>query len=241
MSFASRLITRGRLALAATVLLASAAVPLSASAHYLSAPNHRWEYTWSNLAGFPYLLHLYYERDCVSDTANADTSADAWTNTHTPLDYHLAAAPDCGGPRAGRFMILNGNVTGSGLAWTENYHQTCVFFGTYCWLDYNFGQPNQIDAVRIYENHYGSAYDTLNDTERQDVLKHELGHGMGLRHAGYYGGEIPGSGYPNGVYSIMDYCCPSDYTGFPWFLPILPEYNGHDAADINGLYPTIYW
>jgi len=79
---------------------------------------------------------------------------------------------------------------------------------------------------------------------------------MGLRHAGYYGGEAPDArGYPYGVYSVMDYCCPSDYTGWPYYLPSMPS--NHDARDgwvwtssywsfvgsndINQLYPSWYW
>jgi len=234
-SFASTLFTRGRsFVLAALLLAAMAAVPLSASAHFLNYPNHRWAFTnWSQN-----LLNLYYERDCASDWWTPDSAASSWTSTWTPLDYHYTGATGCSGPERGTTRILNGSATGSGLAWTENYN--CFWFFGICFLEYNFGQPSQIDSALIYENHYNNNYDNLSAGERRDVIKHEMGHTLGLRHAGYYGGEYPDyRGYPYGVYSIMDYCCPSDYTGWPWYVPSTPT--AHDVSDINTLYPSWYW
>ena len=235
MSFLLSFFTRSRsLAVAALLLTTSAALPLSASAHFLNYPNHRWAFT----NGSQYLLNLYYERDCASDWWTPDASASNWTSTWTPLDFHYTGASGCSGATQGRIRILNGSQTGSGLAWTENY--TCFWFFGICFLEYNFGQPSEIDAALIYENHYNNNYDNLSSNERNDVIKHEMGHTMGLRHAGYYGGETPDArGYPYGVYSIMDYCCPSDYTGWPWYVPSTPT--GHDVNDINFLYPSVYW
>jgi hypothetical protein len=237
MSSGLSLITRGRgIALAAAMLAATAVAPLSASAHFLNFPNHRWAFT----NGSQYLLNLYYERDCASDWWTPDSAANAWTGTATPLDYHYSGAPDCSGVEMNRIRILNGSAVGSGLAWTENYNCGFYLWGTCFFWDYNFAQPSQIDASLIYENHYNNNYDNLNSGERADVIKHEMGHSMGLRHAGYYGGESPDwRGYPYGVYSIMDYCCPSDYTGWPYFVPSTPT--AHDTSDINTLYPSWYW
>ncbi len=249
MRFASFFTARGRaLALASLMLVATAAVPLSASAHPANYPNFRWSFSnWSQ-----YLLYLYYERDCVGDWWNVDASTTAWTGTQTPLDYRYVGG--CNGSiEYNRIKILNGNNAG-GLAWTETYNQSCFLW--WCWFDYNWSQNSSIDAVLIYENHYASAYDNLSTNERQDVLKHELGHAIGLRHAGYYGGEIPDwRGYPYGVYSIMDYCCPSDYTGWPYYVPTTPT--AHDVNDgwtytsgswvhlgtndVNQIYPSNYW
>lgn len=235
MSFLLSFFTRSRsLAVAALLLATSAALPLSASAHFLNYPSHRWAFT----NGSQFLLNLYYERDCASDWWTPDASANAWTSTWTPLDFHYTGASGCSGATQGRIRILNGSQTGSGLAWTENY--TCFWFFGICFLEYNFGQPSEIDAALIYENHYNNNYDNLSSNQRNDVIKHEMGHTMGLRHAGYYGGETPDArGYPYGVYSIMDYCCPSDYTGSPWYVPSTPA--AHDVNDINFLYPSVYW
>ena len=251
MRFASLFTARARaLVLASLMLVAVAAVPLSASAHPANYPNFRWSFNnWSQ-----YLLYLYYQRDCVADVGNADASTHAWTATSTPLLY--AYVSGCNGSiENNRIKILNGSQSG-GLAWTETYNQSCFLW--YCWFDFNWAQNSQINAVLIYENHYNSAYDKLTSGERQDVLKHELGHAIGLRHAGYYGGDSPlpdSRGYPYGVYSIMDYCCPSDYTGWPYYIPTTPT--AHDindgwvytsgywkyygTSDVNQIYPSNYW
>jgi hypothetical protein len=234
-TFAGKYFSRSSsIVLAAMMLAATAIVPLSASAHFLNYPSHRWAFTnWSQ-----YLLNLYYERDCASDWWTPDSAANSWTATPTPLLYHYAGTPSCSGAERGVTRILNGSSVGSGLAWTENYNCWWIF-GT-CFLEYNFGQASQIDAALIYENHYNNNYDKLNAGERRDVIKHEMGHTLGLKHAGYYGGEYPDwRGYPYGVYSIMDYCCPSDYTGWPWYVPSTPT--AHDIADIKTLYPSWYW
>jgi hypothetical protein len=250
MRFASFFNARGRaLALASLMLVATAAVPLSASAHPANSLNFRWSFSnWSQ-----YLLNLYYQRDCVPDWGNADASANAWTGTATPLDYHYVGGCN-GSVEYNRVKILNGSQSG-GLAWTETYHQSCFLW--WCWFDFNWAANSSIDAVRIYENHYSSAYDNLSTNQRRDVLKHELGHAIGLRHAGYYGGETPDSrGYPYSVYSIMDYCCPSDYTGWPYYVPTTPtthDVNEHwvwtsshwffagGGGDVNQIYPSNYW
>ena len=227
--FGSRLLA---IWLAAFLLVASAAVPLSASAHFLHYNSQRWAWTDGSQA----LLNLYYERNCASDWWTPDSAANAWTATPTPLFYHYATAPDCGGPHQGRIQVLNGN-SGTGLAWTQNYTRDCVWF--ICWWDLNF--TDRIDASMVFENHQNNAYDNLKANERLDVIKHEFGHSVGLAHAGYYGGDspLPGPGYPWGVYSIMDYCCPSDYTGWPYFVPTTPS--AHDINDIKTLYPSRYW
>ncbi len=244
------LFNRGQaIVLAALMLAATAALPDSASAHAISL-NFRWAFT----DGSQQALHLYYERDCLADYVNADAVATAWTQTETPLYYHYISG--CNGSIGrNRIWLLNGYDADGGLGWTETYHYQCAL-GFNCYWDFNWGVSSQIDAVRIYVNHQNRAYDLLTWDERRDVLMHELGHGMGLRHAGYYLGEYPDSrGWPYGVYSIMDYCCPSDYTGSPWWVPRMPSAHDADngwvftsgrwthvtAHDINQLYPSWYW
>ena len=250
MRFASIFTERGRaLALATLMLVGVASTPLSASAHSANYPNFRWPFTnWTQN-----LLYLYYERDCVADTGNADASTNAWTATQTPLLYSYVGGCN-GSVENNRVKILNGNSS-SGLAWTETYNQSCFLW--WCWFDFNWAANSAINAVLIYENHTNNAYDNLSGSERQDVLKHELGHAVGLAHAGYYGGDSPAPdsrGYPYGVYSIMDYCCPSDYTGSPYYVPYVPS--AHDVNDgwvyssgwhflgtndVNQIYPSNYW
>src|ERR1051326_811808 len=117
MHFASSFTARGRaLALAALMLAATAAVPLSASAHALNYPNFRWSFTnWSQ-----YLLYLYYQRDCIGDFGNADASAQGWTATSTPLLYSYVGGCN-GSVENNRIKFLNGNSSTGGLGWTETY------------------------------------------------------------------------------------------------------------------------
>src|SRR6266487_7012711 len=86
MTFAVLFSSGQAIVLAALMLAATAAVPGNASAHAISL-KFRWAFT----DGSQQALHLYYERDCLADYANADAATTAWTMTDTPLYYHYVS------------------------------------------------------------------------------------------------------------------------------------------------------
>jgi hypothetical protein len=228
--------------LAAALMVASAALPLSGSAHFEPGGFQALRWFWTNRpSGSREGLRMLYDRDCIADWPNADAAASAWTSTPTPLYIIPVASGDCAsnhysstrstgnGWQSGTVAIRNGYVPGSALAYTIRLHCYWKAFTDSCWgwsiTGYNAGAVwinDGLDAGLIYENHNGN-YDRLTPGERKDTLMHEIGHTLGLEHAGYYGGESVG------WYSIMDYCCPSDLgLSFP---------SSHDVSDINMNYP----
>ena len=131
------------------------------------------------------------------------------------------------------------------LAWTSNYERDCFIV---CWWDADFDDTYEHSIIRIntqtgvYFDPNGpnwcylpfigwlrcgyNGFSNLSALDQQDAITHELGHTIGLAHAGYYAGEKPGSGFPDGTYSVMDYCCPGFATP-----------RAHDINDLNAKYP----
>jgi len=185
---------------------------------------------------------VLYDRGCVGDWSTAGAAAAAWQATATPLSLTAVSAPDCttnhfsstravgNGWQSGTIAIRNGYLASGALAYTIRLHCYWKAFSDSCWgwsiSGYNAGAVwinDGLDAALIYENHYNGNHDRLSAGGRKDNLMHEIGHALGLEHAGAYAGEGPAT------YSIMDYCCPSD-RGFRF-----PS--AHDISDINLQYP----
>jgi hypothetical protein len=234
----------GRSALfAGALMVVTAAVPLSGFAHFEPGGFQAVRWFWINQPGNTrQALRVLYDRDCINDPGVVDAAASSWTRTATPLYILAVPAPDCwtnhfsstrtvgNGYQSGTITIRNGNAAGSALAWTTRLHCYWKAFADSCWgwsiTGYNGGAVwinDGLDAALIYENHFNGNYDRLSAGGQRDTIAHEMGHALGLEHAGFYAGES------SGWYSIMEYCCPSDRgLSFP---------SQHDVNDINAQYP----
>jgi len=220
-----RYVLLGGLILAATVLQ-----PVSASAHIEGG-----SWSWSN---YHHLLWINYDNNCSPFTGVVDAAINGWNFTPTPIWFNKVGS-GCN-PMDNPLDVYTGQDNDPNkLAWTSNYERDCFIF---CWWDGSFEDTIEHSIIRIntqtgvYYDPNGpiwifvpfigwlryspNGFSNLSFNDQQDAITHELGHTLGLAHAGYYAGEA------NGNYSVMDYCCPGYSTP-----------RQHDINDINGLYP----
>jgi len=209
------------LALAGLALLATVLMPLSAGAHPIG---DKWPTKPPGHATFT----LKYERDCVYSVqpnngpivwGRIPKAAAAWTQTPTPVVIFETPTLDCSGkpvPNRVRFYAYH-DQDDYYLAYTVNYawgsNSVCGPIGCYTWTQLMSTWSGKTAASVLWMNNSKSP--------QQGTIVHELGHTLGLDHAGYYAGEKTGG------YSIMDYACcrPGDVPA------------QHDINDINALYP----
>jgi len=200
----------GRAALGGLLVLAATLRPLAASAHF---EGDSW--SWG---GGHNLLWINYDNNCSPFTGVVDSAAGGWTATSTPIAF--SKQPSGCSPMdqpVDIFTGYNSNVTA--LAWTQNYERDCFIS---CWWDADWDDTIEHSVIRLNTAVDGnnSGFSTLSGANQQAVVTHEMGHSLGMAHAGYYAGESVGA------YSIMDYCC------FGYSTP-----QTHDVNDVNALYP----
>lgn len=165
--------------------------------------------------GGSWLLTLHYENNCSPSSyeSAADGAANAWTATPTPA-YFVKVTGNCQ-PLSQQVDLFTGSDSNADdLAWTQNYEQDCFII---CVWDAAWDDTIGHSVIRM--NTVTGSFGSLSAHDKQAAVGHELGHSMGLAHAGYYAGESTGN------YSIMDYCC---FTSVPL---------QHDINDLNSLYP----
>ncbi len=193
--------------LAVLVLMIAALIPVATSAHFMGG---HWPWSYGH-----HLLYLNYDSNCTTWQATSDAATWSWSVTWTPL-WFSKVATDCS-PHAEQVDIFNGyNSNASYLGWTQNYDRDCYLL--WCWWDPDW-TTTYVSSI-IHLNTAAGSFGSLSAFNQQAVVAHELGHSLGLAHAGYYAGES------TGAYSIMDWCCYSYNT---------PQ--SHDVNDINYLYP----
>jgi hypothetical protein len=234
MSLTERFTTRSRsLLLAGVMLLGSAIVPLAASAHYMGWPNGHW--TWN-----PWwiTLTLPYSRACAANFYTAAGEAASNWNTATRVRLYEVGAYGgvCDGwehnGRIDMYAFNNPNDSNWGYGLTFTLHTYCFGFGTQsCSQYFDYSATETYNAGVVQLNTAKPTYVWFNPyTPTNYVLMvadvtHELGHTLGLAHAGFYAGEGSGN------YSIMDYLTWSYNKPQP-----------HDVNDFNALYPfTLSW
>jgi len=210
---------RGRsLALAGLMVLATAAAPLAASAHFLGG---KWSYGGgvllplsyvNNTSGFP----LY--------TIAVSQAASNWYATPTPSDLYSVSSG--GNITLSTFSDSSVSYWGVTQIWAN--HQTCVLF--ICWtsnseIPYNtYANPTTLPSG--WSNYTSSAIsfnrytmDSLTAFMKLKVATHELGHAQGL-------------GHPD----VSPFCTAIMQQGFLSFNT--PQ--AHDKYDYDALYPG-YW
>ena len=208
------------LALACLMFTCAALAQLSASAHFFNLNDHHWP--WS--PGHHELVLGYYA-DCTGGwVGSADQGANAWTYAWNsarndwamPVHFVKQQAPDCSGPDKWLVNQFLGYMAAATLGWSVNYDEDCFLW--WCWWDPQDRSEN-IQASNIWLNSFPGTFGSRSTFDRQLVVVHELGHSLGLAHAGYYAGET------YGCYSVMDNC--------------MGRYNTpqqHDIFDVNALY-----
>jgi hypothetical protein len=212
------------------MLAAALLQPAAASAH-LEGGSWSW-------GGGHNLLWINYDNNCSPFTGVVDAAINGWNATWTPIWFNKMGS-GCN-PMDNPLDVYTGSDNDPNkLAWTSNYERDCFIW---CWWDASFEDTIEHSIIRIntttgvvpdpnspitcYLPILGAVqcrftgFSNLAFGDQQDAITHELGHTLGLAHAGFYAGEIVGN------YSVMDYCCPGYSTPRP-----------HDVNDINALYP----
>ena len=222
MSVRSFLSVRMRVfAIAGATLVAAAAMPLAASAHFMGWPNGHWVRpgTWAE--------HLHYSRGCSGNFFTAAGEAGSnWTSTPTPIYYDQTGNPPaCDGTAWNGYVDLYSYSDANSWAWgwaqAYSYQSVCDFYFLGCW-------SSHMALIPDWSDHYDSGVIMLNNAKTTSTnyflqvgdVTHEMGHILGLAHSGAYNGEA------TGYYSIMD------YLNWGYNKP-----KQHDYNDVNALYP----
>ncbi len=232
MRFATLFNPRVRSLALAGAFLATVALPLNASAHFGNFPTHRWSPD-ANPSFLP------YASNCIAGMSSAgidwqtavDQAADNWSTAGTKVRYVKSSWPVVSGNCSSdpeylaTKVVLGGIPVASYLAWEDDYTKIACLTPDNCWFD--FKTSMKIDAAVVTLNVWPGAFDSLSAFGMRAAVVHELGHSLGLKHAGYYAGEFPGwwfPPFPALVYSVMDFCC------------VFDRPQPHDIQDINALY-----
>jgi len=219
MRFPSPFALRGRsLALAGLMVLATAAAPLAASAHFLGG---KWSY------GGGVLLPLSYVNNTSgfsAYTTAVSQAASNWYATPTPSDLYSVGSS--GNITLSTFSDSGVSYWGVTQIWANQ--QTCFLF--ICWtsnseIPYNtYANPTNLPSG--WSNYTSSAIsfnrytmDGLTAFMKLKVATHELGHAQGL-------------GHPD----VSPYCTAIMQQGYLSFNT--PQ--AHDKYDFDALYPG-YW
>jgi hypothetical protein len=157
-----------------------------------------------------------------------------WNAAGTAVQFYEVGAYNgvCDGwPHNGRidmYTFYDPNSAAWGYGTTYTLQTSCYFNSCYQYFDYRVS--SEYDAGMVQLNTAKPTYSWWNPTTPTNYftmvgdVTHELGHTLGLAHAGLYAGES------SGYYSIMDY--------------LNTNYNrprAHDISDLMGLYPRWYW
>lgn len=230
MNFGKLLIFRGRgLMLAASLVLASVVAPMAASAHYMGYPNGHWPYAGGG-------LHLKYSRGCAgSFYGAAGDAASGWTATPTPVYFDEVGSPPCTGGVYNGYTDLYSTYqpTVGWWGWAQAYtlHTVCDFWFFGCLSSHQVLDPSWTEPYAAGQIMLNTAKaDGTNYFLQVGDVTHEMGHILGLAHAGCYSGNEPAvcnnfPWGPPGIYSIMDY--------LNWAIN-RPQ--AHDINDVNFLY-----
>lgn len=228
----SLLSLRGRGLIVAGLLAVLAILPMTASAYFMGWPNGHWNRpgTWA--------LHLNYSRGCSGNFFNAAGDAGThWTSTPTPVYYDLTGNPPaCDGTPWYGYVDLYSYTDASSWAWgwaqAYSYQSVCDIYFLGCW-------SSHMALIPDWSDHYDSGVIQLNNAKTTGTnyflqvgdVTHEMGHILGLAHAGCYSGNeanvcnnFPWG--PPGVYSIMDY--------LNWSVNTPTSY---DDGQVQALYP----
>jgi hypothetical protein len=210
---------RGRtLVLAGLMLMATAAAPMAASAHFLGG---KWSY------GGGVLLPLSYVNNTggyPSYTSAVWTAASNWYATPTPSDLYSVSSG--GNITLNTFSDSSASYWGVTQIWAS--HQTCVWF--ICWTSNDeipYGTHANPTGLGSGWGSYTSSViafnryqmDSLSAFMKVKVATHELGHAQGL-------------GHPD----VSPFCTAIMQQGFLSFNT--PQ--AHDKYDFDALYPG-YW
>ncbi|HEV7664139.1 MAG TPA: hypothetical protein VGQ62_11435 [Chloroflexota bacterium] len=198
-----RSLFRGRrraLGLAVVMLLATVVAPLSASAYYMGWPNGHWPYSGGG-------LHVHYSRGCAGTFYGAaGDAASGWTATPTPIWYDEVGSPPCNGGVYNGYVDIYSTYqpSVSWWGWAQAYtlHTVCDFWFFGCLSSHQVLDPSWNETYAAGQIMLNTAKANSGNYFLQvgDVT-HEMGHILGLAHAGAY----CGCGDPNSYYSIMDY------------------------------------
>jgi hypothetical protein len=176
-------------------------------------PNGHWAHNWGQA------VNLYYSRGCAGNFYwQAGDAAANWTSTPTRIWFWEVGAPPCNGNAYDGYVDIYSYNDPNSWAWGYAQAYTKHCFLSWCWLDPSWNETYNSGIVQLNNAKTpGAPYCML----VADVT-HELGHDMGLAHAGFYNGEGTGN------YSIMDYLT---WDCNPW------QPTAHDSWDLNQLYP----
>jgi len=163
------------------MVLAMAAAPLAASAHYLGG---KWSYGGGTLLPLSYVNNT---SGFSAYTSAVSTAASNWYATPTPSDLYSVSSG--GNITLSTFSDSSVSYWGVTQIWAN--HQTCVLF--ICWstnseIPYNtYANPTSLPSgwsnytsSTISFNRY--TMDSLTSFMKIKVATHELGHAQGLGH-----------------------------------------------------------